>query len=183
MIAYGAKQLAAAFRTVRKNTVLIAEEIPEDKYDFVAAPGVRPVRTLLSHMLWAPRLQDDLHRVRRITTLQGYEFGAVMQQAGAFEAESRSKSDLVASLKADGEAFATWLEGLSDDVLNETFLDPMGANPKTRAESLMGTKEHEMHHRAQLMLIQRMLGQVPHLTRQMQERAAARAAAQAAAQA
>jgi len=39
---------------------------------------------------------------------------------------------------------------------------------------LLGVKEHEMHHRAQLMLMQRMVGLVPHLTRQMQERFAAR---------
>jgi uncharacterized damage-inducible protein DinB len=38
---------------------------------------------------------------------------------------------------------------------------------------LLSTKEHEMHHRSQLMLIERMLGIVPHLTRQMQERMAA----------
>jgi len=30
---------------------------------------------------------------------------------------------------------------------------------------LLGVKEHEMHHRGQLMLIQRQLGIVPHLTR------------------
>jgi hypothetical protein len=30
-----------------------------------------------------------------------------------------------------------------------------------------------MHHRAQLMLVERILGIVPHLTRQMQERLAA----------
>ena len=30
---------------------------------------------------------------------------------------------------------------------------------------VLGPKEHEMHHRGQLMLVQRMLGQVPHLTR------------------
>jgi uncharacterized damage-inducible protein DinB len=39
---------------------------------------------------------------------------------------------------------------------------------------LMGVKEHEMHHRGQLMLIQRLLGITPHLTRQMRERLAAR---------
>jgi uncharacterized damage-inducible protein DinB len=44
---------------------------------------------------------------------------------------------------------------------------------KTRFEMLLGAKEHEMHHRRQLMLIERMLGIVPHLTRQMQERMAA----------
>ena len=38
---------------------------------------------------------------------------------------------------------------------------------------LLGPKEHEMHHRGQLMLIQRILGQVPELTRR---RAAAMAA-------
>ena len=49
-----------------------------------------------------------------------------------------------------------------------------GAQPaaKSRFEMLMSAKEHEMHHRGQLMLMQRMLGIVPHLTRQMQERMA-----------
>jgi hypothetical protein len=35
-----------------------------------------------------------------------------------------------------------------------------------------------MHHRAQLMTMQRMIGQVPHLTRQQQERMAQMMAAQ-----
>jgi uncharacterized damage-inducible protein DinB len=46
-------------------------------------------------------------------------------------------------------------------------------------ESLLGAKEHEMHHRAQLMLIERQLGIVPHLTRQRQERIAQMRAARA----
>ena len=43
---------------------------------------------------------------------------------------------------------------------------------KSRFEMLLGAKEHEMHHRGQLMLVERMLGLVPHLTRQFQERMA-----------
>jgi uncharacterized damage-inducible protein DinB len=50
---------------------------------------------------------------------------------------------------------------------------------KSRFEMLLGPKEHEMHHRGQLMLVQRMLGKVPHLTRQMQERFATMKAASA----
>jgi uncharacterized damage-inducible protein DinB len=42
---------------------------------------------------------------------------------------------------------------------------------------LLSPKEHEMHHRGQLMLMQRMIGLTPHLTRQMAERMAQRAAA------
>ena len=35
---------------------------------------------------------------------------------------------------------------------------------------LLSVKEHEMHHRGQVMLVQRMLGIVPHLTRQREAR-------------
>jgi uncharacterized damage-inducible protein DinB len=58
---------------------------------------------------------------------------------------------------------------------------PPGMHPesKSRFEMLLGPKEHEMHHRAQLMVIQRMLGIVPHLTREFQARVAAMQAASA----
>ena len=51
---------------------------------------------------------------------------------------------------------------------------PHGGTPpdKSRFEMILSVKEHEMHHRGQLMLIQRMLGIVPHLTRNMQDRLA-----------
>ena len=47
----------------------------------------------------------------------------------------------------------------------------IAASDKT-VEMLMSPKEHEMHHRGQLMLVQRMIGLVPHLTRRQQERLA-----------
>ena len=37
MTYYGAKELAESFRTVRKNTILVAEDIPEAQYNFKAA--------------------------------------------------------------------------------------------------------------------------------------------------
>jgi uncharacterized damage-inducible protein DinB len=93
----------------------------------------------------------------------------------AEEQQPRSKAELIALLQQRGEETASWLESLSDDFLAEPFTQPPGMTPaiKTRFEMIMSMKEHEMHHRAQLMLVQRMLGIVPHLTRQMQERFAA----------
>jgi uncharacterized damage-inducible protein DinB len=179
MSGYGAAQLASAFRTVRKNTIQVAEEIPETQYDFVAAPGTRTVAQALAHVAYAPALFDDMHRVRRVTTLQGYDFPGMHAKTAAEEKKPRSKAEIVALLRAEGERFAAWLESLSPEFLAETYTDPMGQNPKTRLESLHSPKEHEMHHRAQLMLIERMLGITPHLTRQMEERQRARAEAQA----
>ena len=44
MTYYGGKEMAAAFRTVRENTMKIAEEIPEDKYSFKPANESRTHR-------------------------------------------------------------------------------------------------------------------------------------------
>jgi len=76
----------------------------------------------------------------------------------------------VALLKSEGEKFATFVGGLSNSFLAESVKLPPGAEPasKTRFEMLLGVKEHEMHHRAQLMTMERMIGVVPHLTRQRQ---------------
>lgn len=174
MSAYTAKELANAFRTVRGNTTQIARDIPEEQYDFVPAPGTRSVSALLRHIAFAPMLHEDFHRARKITTLQGYDFGAIVAKMAAEENRPRSKAEIIALLESEGERFAAWMESLSPEFLAETFTDPMGQHPKTRLENLMGAKEHEMHHRGQLMLIQRMVGVVPHLTRQRQERQRAR---------
>ncbi|MFN8570881.1 MAG: DinB family protein [Gemmatimonadaceae bacterium] len=177
MTAYGGKEMAAAFRTVRNNTIQIAQDIPEDKYGWSPAPDVRSIQSLLAHIAVAPTLYADMHRVRRLTTLQGYDFGGLVAQMMAEEAKPRTKAELIALLQREGEGFAGWLATLSPEFLNETYTDPTGQNPRTRLEGLLSPKEHEMHHRGQLMLAQRILGITPHMTRQMMERMAARAAA------
>ena len=177
MTYYGASDLAGAFRQVRSNTIQIAEEIPEDKYDFRAAPDTRSVGQLLVHIAVAPRLHLHMHR-NRLADLQTVNFFELVAPIAAEETRARSKAEVVALLKSEGDGFASYLDGLADAFLAETVAMPPGAQPpvKTRFEMLMSVKEHEMHHRGQLMLVQRMLGLVPHLTRQMQERMARRAA-------
>jgi uncharacterized damage-inducible protein DinB len=171
MTAYGAAQMASSFRTVRSNTVQIAEDIPESSYDFVAAPGTQSVASLLKHIAIAPKLYEDMHRHQRITTLKGFDFPAAIGRLNAEEQKPRSKAEIVALLKSEGDRFAAWLESLSPEFLAETFTDPTGQHKNTRLTSLLSPKEHEMHHRGQLMLIERILGIVPHLTRQREERA------------
>ena len=179
MTYYGAKELAASFRTVRKNTITIAEEIPEQHYAFRAAPDTRTVAQTLTHIAVIPRLQEQIQGVERRTTLEGFDFPTFFGKLVAEEQASRTKQQIVDMLRGDGEHFAKWLETLSDDFLGETVAMPPGMTPasKSRFEMILGVKEHEMHHRAQLMLVERMLGIVPHLTREMQARIAAMQAA------
>jgi len=172
---YGAKDLAESFRTVRKNTITIAEEIGEQHYGFLAAPEVRTVGQTLVHIGLGPRMQEQIHAVERRKAMEGFDFPAFFAQLGAEEQKPRNKAEIIAFLRQEGDRFAKWLEGLSDDFLAEhvKFLPGMTPASKTRFEMLLGAKEHEMHHRGQLMLVERIIGVVPHLTREMQQRMAA----------
>jgi uncharacterized damage-inducible protein DinB len=175
MLPYGGKDLARAARTVRGNTIQLAEEFSEPQLDFSPAPGVRTVRQLLAHIAASDSFAG-LHKEKR-TSFEGVNFPELVVAMQADEQKPRTKAELIATLKERGEAYASWLETLSDEFLGEQFTMPPGQQPasKSRFEMLLGVKEHEMHHRAQLMVIQRMVGIVPHLTRQMQERFAAAA--------
>jgi uncharacterized damage-inducible protein DinB len=182
MAQYGAKELADGFRTVRKNTIQIAEDIPEDKYDFEAAEGVQSVGELLAHLVFSPMMYEELHGMTPITTLKGFDFGATVGRSAALEKKPRNKAEIIALLTSEGERFASWLQSLSPEFLAETYTDHAEQNPRTRLENLLSPKEHEMHHRGQLMLIERMLGIVPHLTRQRQARVQANRATASATQ-
>jgi uncharacterized damage-inducible protein DinB len=182
MAHYGGKDLAAASRTVRKNTIAIAQDIPEDKYSFRAAPDVRSVGEMLAHIALANGFMYEFHAVKRYTSFEGIDFGAFIAKMAAEEKALRRKAQVIELLRTNGERIATWMDGLSDEFLDERVAMPPQApiQSKSRFEMLLGAKEHEMHHRGQLMLIERQLGIVPHLTREMQARFAAGAAAAAA---
>jgi uncharacterized damage-inducible protein DinB len=180
MTYYGGRELAAAFRTVRDNTIKIAEEIPENKYDTTPAPDSRSIGKTLVHIALGPGFQHHVHS-NKIADLKQVNFPALFQQIVAEESIPRTKAQIIDLLKTERDKFAAFLESLPESFLAESVTMPPGAQPatKSRFEMLLSPKEHEMHHRAQLMTMQRMIGQVPHLTRQMQERMAqAQAAAQ-----
>jgi uncharacterized damage-inducible protein DinB len=170
---YGAKELAESFRTVRKNTIKIAEEVPEDKYDFSPAPDTRSIRDTLVHIALSTELQSYVHR-HNISDMQSVNFQELMQKYGEEQAKPRSKADIIALLTAEGDKFAGYLEALSESFLAETVKMRPGMEPgrRSRFEMLLSAKEHEMHHRGQLMVMERMIGIVPHLTREFQERMA-----------
>jgi uncharacterized damage-inducible protein DinB len=184
MTYYGGKQLAAAFRTVRNNTIKIAEEIPENQYSFKPAPETRSIGETLAHVAVSTGFQSHIHQTK-VTDMQTVNFPGLMQRFQAEESQPRSKAELVAFLKSQGEAFASFLEGLPEAFLAEQVSMPPGMTPaaKSRFEMLLSAKEHEMHHRGQLMTMQRMVGLVPHITREFQARMAQRAAAAPAGQA
>ena len=169
---YGGKDFARQFRVVRNNTLQIAEDIPESKYGFVPAPDSRMVAALLTHIAVSPRMWFEVHGRQRVKTLVGFDFVKLSSDVRAEELRSRSKAEILDLLRSEGEKFAGWLDTQTPEFLAEMVTVADNTGTKSRFEQLLGAKEHEMHHRGQLMLIERQLGIVPHLTRQAEERLA-----------
>jgi uncharacterized damage-inducible protein DinB len=164
---YGAKKLQESFNTVRKNTLTIAEEVPAEKYAYRASPDTKSVGEMLAHLATAPMWQIAMHS-EHVSFVDFATFGARLAEAAAAEqALAGDKEAIVKALRENGDKLSAFFGGLSEETLQEVvnFPPPVQPPAKTRFEMLLGIKEHEMHHRAQLMLIERMLGIVPHLTR------------------
>jgi uncharacterized damage-inducible protein DinB len=175
MTYYGGRELADAFRTVRKNTIQIAEDIPEDKYGYRATADVQTVAEELAHVACATLWQQQAHGVDHKTFITFEDFGAYMARGAEVEQTLTSKAQVLDALRTHGDAFASFLESLTEEQLAErvSFPPPIQPSSKTRFEMLLSAKEHEMHHRAKLMVIERLVGIVPHLTRARQQRMAA----------
>jgi uncharacterized damage-inducible protein DinB len=164
---YGPKQLVDGMRTVRRNTILIAEDIPESDYGYRPTPDSRSVAETLVHIAFLGRADRFLHEEERRSSLEGFDFGELIRRSQSGEKLPKSKSEIIDLLLTEGERCSQWVEGLPEALLSEQVRQHGGAS-KSRFEMLLGTKEHEMHHRAQLTVIERLLGIVPHLTRNRQ---------------
>ena len=171
---YGGREMAEAFRTVRKNTIQIAEDIPEDQYGYRVTPDVQTVAEELAHVAASTWWARQVHKDDKKTFITFEDFGAFMAKTAEIEKKLTTKSQILEALRKNGEEFAQLLESLTREQLFETvsFPPPVQPSTKTRFEMLLGVKEHEMHHRGKLMVVERLLGIIPHLTRARQQRMA-----------
>jgi uncharacterized damage-inducible protein DinB len=172
MSTYGAAEMAESFRTVRKNTIQVAEDIPEDQYGFRAAEGTMSVGEMLAHLAASTHWAEQLHMVERKQSVSYEDFFRYNAEVKQAAEALTTKRAIIDALVARGESFASKLASLTDEELNEpvAFPPPVKPTSKSRFDMLLSVKEHEMHHRGQLMLMERILGIVPHLTRQRQQR-------------
>src|SRR6266851_1156117 len=140
MTSYGGKELAREFRTVRKNTVQVAEDIPESKYGHVAAAECKSVAQMLAHIAVSTQIWEEIHKKQRLTTLVGLDYFGMRGRMDAEEAKPRSKAEIVRWLRSSGEEFAAWLETLTPQFLAEMVTEPDGKTAKSRFERLLAAK-------------------------------------------
>ena len=135
----------------------------------------------LLHIAAAPQIVYAIHGSERVFAIEDFQlFGKILKESPIHEKLPYSKAQIVNLLRGEGEKWAEFVERIPQSQADELVTMPNGAPSQSRFEMLQGIKEHEMHHRAQLMVVERLLGVVPHLTRNRRPAPAAAAAAAAA---
>lgn len=160
---YGIRQLTDGVRAVRANTILVAGDIPASQYDYRPTPVSRSVAETLVHIAWLGTFDRYLHVDAHVRTLDGFDFPALVRKSEVEEKRTRSKDEILELLRTEGERHARWLEELPEAFLSERVGLP-GGGSVSRFELLLATKEHELQHRAQLTIIDRLIGVVPRVT-------------------
>ena len=106
-----------------------------------------------------------------MNTLEGFDFAGFVAPVRAEEEKPYTKAEILQQLKDGRDKLETWMAGLDEAFLGETISFPSPIQPptKSRFEMIISIKEHEMHHRGQLMAWLRMIGITPHTTRAREE--------------
>jgi uncharacterized damage-inducible protein DinB len=160
---YGIRQLVDSMRAVRANTIAMADDIPDSKYDYRATPLSRSVAETLVHIAWLATSDRIVHEEAHIDSVEGFDFPALLRKSEVEEKRGRTKAEILELLHVEGERQTMWLESLSDTFLSERVQLP-GGGSVSRFEMFLATKEHELQHRAQLTVIDRLIGVVPRFT-------------------
>jgi len=100
---YEPKHLADSMRVVRKNTIAIAEDIPEAQYDYRPTQDSRSVRETLLHMASMTLFDLHIHEEQKRTSMEGFDFRGFFAGLPTNEKCSLPKSEIVAVLRDGGE--------------------------------------------------------------------------------
>src|SRR5260370_34608866 len=113
MSIYEPKHLADSMRVVRKNTIAIAEDIPEAQYDYRPTQDSRSVRETLLHMASITLFDLHIHEDQKRTSMEGFDFRGFFAGLPTNEKCSLPKSEIVAVLRDGGGHLSDWVEKLT----------------------------------------------------------------------
>ena len=136
---YGPRQSADGIRTVRRNVVLIAEDIHEDDYLFRPSVGSRSVAEILIHIAFFSNFDYLFHEEEHVTTVEAFDFGQFLNDSESQEKRHHTKSKVIESLRNSGESWAEWVEFVPEPFLAETVAQRDGTF-RTRFEMILGTR-------------------------------------------
>jgi len=143
------KTLLDAWNDIGRKLTAMAEDFPEDKYDFKPNPTERSFAEQLLHAAGG-----NYYFINPVN-------GAKPPQGDPKRTEFKTKADVVAYVRKSFGEGAELIRTKGDAGMNDLFIDPFG-NQQTRfSDGAWSIIEHSGEHYGQLVVYYRVAGMVP----------------------
>jgi uncharacterized damage-inducible protein DinB len=137
------------------------EKIPEDQMSFRATPETRSIAEILQHIVETQKILIG-ETCRENSNLFRQSFAAHGQEYAAGVRDVTDKGDLIQLLRSSMEEAETAVMAQAD--LWDAPMNGITGQPTTKGAILMFASSHEMYHRGQLTVFERLLNIEPVLT-------------------
>jgi len=156
-----AETIIALWRDTRAGLIAEVELIPEDQFPFKATPETRSITELLQHVVQSQKfLVGEVCRAD--TNLMRQSFAAHLKEYAVGVTDVTDKNGLIALLKSSMDDAENSIRSFADQ-LDET-MTRFDGKPSSKAGFLTFAFSHEMYHRGQLTVYERLLRIEPALT-------------------
>lgn len=135
----------------RKYLILVAEQMPEDKYDFSASPESMTFAKNLMHIGFA----IDWHS----QSLLGGRESRDWNTDTTYKVANKSKEEMIATINKTFDETIKLIEQFDTTQLDDE-LDYFGLN-RTKRQIFLLLADHITHHRGQMLVYMRINGLVP----------------------
>jgi uncharacterized damage-inducible protein DinB len=143
------KVLLDSWNDIGRKLVAMAEDMPEDKYDFKPNPAERGFAEQLLHASGA-----NYYFINPVK-------GEKAPQGDPKRADYKSKAQVVEFVKKSFADGAALIQSKGDSGLSDTFIDPFSKNQVRFSDYAWGFIEHSGEHYGQLVVYYRVAGLVP----------------------
>lgn len=150
-----------SWKDIRNGLIEEVEKIPEDQFSFRATPDTRSIAEILQHIVETQKILVG-EACREDSNLRRQSFPAHGQEYAPGVRDITDKQGLIELLRSSFEAAETAI--LSRPELWEAPMNGLTGQPTTKGAILTFASSHEMYHRGQLTVYERLLNIEPVLT-------------------
>jgi len=153
--------LISSWRDVRNGLIDEVSLVPEDKFSFQATPNTRTIAQILQHIIQTQKTL--VGEVCRPDTNFGKGFSALFQEHASGVAEVEGKDALLKLLAESMDQAEAQIRSFGEESL-QTLTARFDGKQVPKEDFIAFSISHEMYHRGQLTVYERLLNIEPALT-------------------
>jgi uncharacterized damage-inducible protein DinB len=161
-----AENLIGMWKDTRSGLILEAERIPEEQFSFRATPETRSVAELLQHIIEAQTFLVG-ETCRENSNLMRQSFPEHIKEYAPGVSEVHARAGLLELLRGSMDVAEATIRSYRDK-LDET-MQGLDGKSTTKLAFLQFAISHEMYHRGQLTVYERLLNIEPALTERVRK--------------